>query len=79
MLHLFTFLSLSQISELVKSHQREPEKRRAQTKLAEHLTILVHGRQGLELAQKTTNILYGQKDATQTLAVMTRYIFTTSN
>jgi len=31
-----------------------PEKRKAQTKLAEQLTLLVHGKDGLDLAKKAT-------------------------
>ena len=57
----------------MESHSREPEKRKAQTKLAEQLTLLVHGQEGLELAKKTTSILFSGDDVTDTLAVMSKY------
>ena len=37
MLHFFTFLSVGHIKDLMEAHQREPEKRKAQTKLAEQV------------------------------------------
>ena len=57
----------------MESHSREPEKRKAQTKLSEQLTLLVHGQEGLELAKKTTSILFSGDDVTDTLAVMSKY------
>ena len=44
-----------------------------QTKLAEQLTLLVHGKEGLDMASKTTSILYSGDDVTQTLSLLTRY------
>jgi NADH:ubiquinone oxidoreductase subunit E len=37
MLHFFTFLSVGHIKDLMVAHQREPEKRKAQMKLAEQV------------------------------------------
>lgn len=42
-LKFFTFLPLPQIKQIVDSHKRHPEKREAQKKLAECVTLLVHG------------------------------------
>ena len=39
-------------------HLEQPEMRRAQTHLAKNVTLLVHGQDGLDMAEKTTNILY---------------------
>lgn len=43
LLKLFTFLSLKDIKQLMAEHEKEPEKRKAQTILAEDITLLVHG------------------------------------
>ena len=59
LLNLFSFLPKAEISELMKRHHAAPEKRAPHRKLAEQVTLLVHGVSGLELAQKTTDILYG--------------------
>jgi len=42
-LKLFTFIPLNKITEIVKSHMNDPERRRAQKLLAEQVTLLVHG------------------------------------
>jgi len=60
MLHYFTFLSVGELEMLVEKHNLSPEKRVAQTCLAKNITLLVHGQEGLELAQATTDILYSQ-------------------
>lgn len=41
-LKLFTFLPLSQIKQIMDNHNKAPEKRAAQKKLAEEVTLLVH-------------------------------------
>lgn len=43
LLKLYTFLPLTEIDLLMKEHLKEPEKRKAQTILAEDVTLLVHG------------------------------------
>ena len=60
MLSYFTFLPHQELEDLLESHQTQPEKRSAQTCLARQVTLLVHGEAGLEMAEKTTNILYHQ-------------------
>jgi len=59
MLTFFTFLQQKEIEKLMEKHQRDPENRLAQAKLASCLTLLVHGQEGLDMAKKTTDILYG--------------------
>lgn len=43
LLKLFTFLKDSQIKKLMHEHAKQPEKRMAQTILAEDVTLLIHG------------------------------------
>ncbi|XP_023304366.2 tyrosine--tRNA ligase, mitochondrial [Lucilia cuprina] len=58
LLKLYTFLPLEEIEFLMQEHRREPEKRKAQTILAEDITLLVHGEKGLKQAETITNALY---------------------
>lgn len=60
LLRLFTFESLGSIENLMRRHQKNPELRTAQKKLAEQVTLLVHGEEGLETALKATSALYDQ-------------------
>ena len=60
MLRFFTFLPDQEIENILESHEERPEQRGAQACLARHVTLLVHGQQGLDTALKTTNILYNQ-------------------
>ncbi|XP_011865724.1 PREDICTED: tyrosine--tRNA ligase, mitochondrial [Vollenhovia emeryi] len=57
-LKLFTFLPLNKIAEIVKSHMNDPEQRRAQKLLAEQVTLLVHGEDGLLAAKRASAALY---------------------
>ncbi|XP_004596487.2 tyrosine--tRNA ligase, mitochondrial [Ochotona princeps] len=57
-LKLFTFLPLPEIDHLMQLHQREPEKRTPQKRLAAEVTKLVHGREGLDSAKRCTRALY---------------------
>ena len=40
--------------------------------IAEEVTLLVHGRRGLELAEKTTSVLYETENIGQTLANLSK-------
>ncbi len=62
MLYFFTFLPKSEIQDIMAVHEKSPEKRHAQIKLAKAVTILVHGEAGLDLATKATDILYAKAD-----------------
>ncbi|XP_054716237.1 tyrosine--tRNA ligase, mitochondrial-like [Uloborus diversus] len=57
-LKLFTFLSLNEIEDIIQNHMKNPDARRAQRILAEEVTLLVHGEQGLALAETATKVLY---------------------
>ena len=61
MLLLFSMLPLPEVRDAVNAGLRSPEKRIPQKKLAKHMTLLVHGQSGLDLAERTTGILY-EKD-----------------
>ncbi|MDC3412674.1 tyrosine--tRNA ligase [Aquibacillus sp. 3ASR75-11] len=54
----FTFLELEEIEELVKEVEISPEKRTAQTRLAEEMTKMVHGEESLKQAQRITRALF---------------------
>ncbi|XP_018319308.1 tyrosine--tRNA ligase, mitochondrial isoform X2 [Agrilus planipennis] len=70
MLKLFTFDSLNSIKDLVQRHKQKPEERLAQKKLAEYLTTLVHGAEGLQKAHLATQALYkGSTNAINSLSV----------
>jgi tyrosyl-tRNA synthetase len=58
-LKIFTFLPLERIAELEQTVATAPEKREAQRMLAEELTRTVHGEQGLAVAKKATDVLFG--------------------
>ncbi|KAH8391225.1 hypothetical protein KR215_009120 [Drosophila sulfurigaster] len=58
LLKLFTFIPLPEVEQLMREHSKEPEKRKAQTLLAEDVTLLVHGENGLKQAERVTNALY---------------------
>jgi len=58
-LRLLTQLSRDEIEQLDASRQAQPERRESQTRLAESLTQLVHGAEGLGAARKATEILFG--------------------
>lgn len=58
MLNLFTFESVGSISDIMRRHKEKPELRLAQNKLAENITLLVHGEKGLETAKAASKALY---------------------
>ncbi len=58
-LKYFTFLSHAEIDGLAQAIQSAPEKREAQTRLAQELTRLVHGDEGLKRAEAATRALFG--------------------
>ena len=55
----FTFLPPHAIRDLEESLRTAPEKRQAQRALAEEVTALVHGRDGLDQAHRVTAALFG--------------------
>jgi len=69
-LMLFTFLQLAEIEQVMESHKKSPESWIAQKKLAEQLTLLVHGDAGLKSAKRATDILYNENS--EALALLTQ-------
>lgn len=58
LLFTFTFLPPTEIRHIMERHRGSPEARLAQQRLAEAVTLLVHGEEGLHQAETTTGILY---------------------
>ncbi len=58
-LRFFTDLERGEIQSLVTDHEADPGRRLAQRRLAEELTRLVHGAEGLATAQRATEIFFG--------------------
>ena len=57
---IFTFLEKDAIEELILQHQEAPHQRALQKKLAEEVTLTVHGAEALENAITASNILFGK-------------------
>lgn len=57
-LKLFTFLSKDEIDELAESVVNEPHLRKAQKRLAEEITTLIHSSEALEEAKRITDALF---------------------
>lgn len=60
---IFTFLSKEVIDSLIEEHKEAPHTRVLQKKLAEEITIFVHGKEELEKAIVASNILFGKSTA----------------
>ncbi|NPB03452.1 MAG: tyrosine--tRNA ligase [Thermotogae bacterium] len=58
-LKLFTFLTPNEIEDLKRSLEEHPEKREPHRKLAEEMTRLIHGEEGLKRALRATKVLFG--------------------
>lgn len=57
---IFTFLNQEEITLLIQQHEEAPHQRALQKKLAEQVTVTVHGEEALENAIKASNILFGK-------------------
>lgn len=57
---IFTFLERADIDTLIAQHQEVPHQRALQNKLAEEVTLTVHGAEALENAITASNILFGK-------------------
>jgi tyrosyl-tRNA synthetase len=58
-LRFFTDLDQAEIKSVVAEHQADPGRRTAQRRLAAELTRLVHGDEGLHIAQRATEVFFG--------------------
>lgn len=59
----YTFLSKDEIEQRIAEHQLAPHERSLQKKLAEEVTVWVHGREEYEKAVKASEILFGKSTA----------------
>ena len=57
---IFTSLDKETINGLTEEHHQDPGRRILQRRLAEEVTIMVHGREDLDLAIEASNILFGK-------------------
>ena len=57
---IFTSLDQETINAIVQEHQQDPGRRTLQKRLAEEVTVMVHGRQDYEMAVEASNILFGK-------------------
>ena len=66
---IFTSLEKDVIDGLVEEHKQDPGRRILQKRLAEEVTLLVHSKEALEMAQEASGILFGKatKDALEKL------------
>lgn len=60
---IFTFLTQDQISRLIEEHRSDQSKRILQKRLAQELTLFVHGEEEYQKAIETTEKLFSQKNA----------------
>ncbi len=58
-LRFFTELDRDEIQAVLTAQAADPGKREAQRRLARELTLLVHGDEGLQSAQRATDIFFG--------------------
>jgi len=59
-LKIYTLLSREDVEAVMAEHRADPRQRLAQTRLAEAVTELVHGRQAMETAKRLTDCLTGR-------------------
>jgi len=59
---IFTFLNQEEIEIIIKEHQADPGRRILQKKLAEEITIFIHGKQEYEKAIQTTEKLFSDQN-----------------
>ncbi|CAG5031836.1 unnamed protein product [Parnassius apollo] len=60
LLKLFTFYSLGEIKDIMFKHKEHPDQRYPQMCLADQLTTLVHGENGLAQARQATQAIYSK-------------------
>ena len=57
---MFTLLSKEEIESLIEEHDKAPQNRILQKRLAEEVTIMVHSREDYEMAIKASSVLFGK-------------------
>ena len=61
-LKIFTFLTKEEIEELQKQHEADPGLRPLQKKLAEEVTVMVHGQEAYDMALAASRMLFSKDD-----------------
>jgi tyrosyl-tRNA synthetase len=62
-IRIFTFIPQAEIEELIKEHYNDASKRLLQKRLAQEVTMFVHGEEEYEKAIETTQKLFAQQNA----------------
>ncbi|WP_068475602.1 tyrosine--tRNA ligase [Saccharicrinis aurantiacus] len=57
---IFTLLSQEEVSNLAKEHAEAPHARALQKRLAEEITVMVHGREAYDASVEASQILFGK-------------------
>jgi len=57
---IFTLLSQEEVASLVKEHAEAPHARALQKRLAEEVTVMIHGREAYDTAVEASQILFGK-------------------
>lgn len=60
-LKIYTLLDRSEIEDIMAKHRENPKERIAQTRLAQEVTTLVHGKDLMEVAENVTETLTGKR------------------
>jgi tyrosyl-tRNA synthetase len=60
---IFTFLCLEEINDLIEEHHKDEAKRLLQKRLAQEVTVFVHGEEAFQKAIETTQKLFAQQNA----------------
>ncbi len=60
---VFTFINQAEIETLISTHAEAPHQRLLQKRLAQELTIMVHGEQDYEFALSASQILFSEQTA----------------
>ncbi len=74
LLNWLTFISLEEITVLEKSLKIAPERKDAQTRLAQAMTELVHGKEALSVAEIATKALFSEDIITVSKSVLASVI-----
>ncbi len=62
---IFTFLDENTVKDLIAEHKKDPGNRSLQKKLAEEVTVMVHGRDAYDTAVEASQILFAKKVSTE--------------
>lgn len=69
-IRIFTFLPKTEIENLIEEHRQDQSKRILQKRLAQQLTVFVHGEEEYQKAIETTQKLFSQQNASaETLSI----------